>query len=233
MPEHTFMGKIIKNTDTGSVDFQPYEHAPLDPAQLAEGDADLPMTPEMQAAAMLQEARAQAEQKIREAYEEGFRRGIEAGKKEFLESVETSAHALRRAAVETESAKTALIQRFEQEVLEVSRVIVQRILHREARSDKTSILKVLRAVLDHLNDKRKLSVHVNPRDVEILRREQKDILDTLVGMEQMELVPDENVAQGGCLVETESAFVDAQLDTQLNRILDVLWEIPCEQPPTE
>jgi len=227
------MGKIIKNTDTGSVDFQPYEHAPLDPAQLAEGDADLPMTPEMQAAAMLQEARAQAEQKIREAYEEGFRRGIEAGKKEFLESVETSAHALRRAAVETESAKTALIQRFEQEVLEVSRVIVQRILHREARSDKTSILKVLRAVLDHLNDKRKLSVHVNPRDVEILRREQKDILDTLVGMEQMELVPDENVAQGGCLVETESAFVDAQLDTQLNRILDVLWEIPCEQPPTE
>ncbi|HOJ33833.1 MAG TPA: FliH/SctL family protein [Candidatus Hydrogenedentes bacterium] len=227
------MAKIIKNTDANFVDFQPYEHAPLDPAQMGEGEADVPMTPEMQAAAMLQEARAQAEQKVREAYEEGFRRGIEAGKKEYLESVQTSVQALRRAVLETESAKAALIQRFEQEILEVSRVIVQRILHREARSDKMAIVKVLRAVLDHLSDKRKLSIHVNPQDVEILRREQTDIFDALVGMEHFEVVPDNNVAQGGCLVETESAFVDAQLDTQLNRILDVLWEIPCEQPPKE
>ncbi len=223
------MAKIIKNTDpTG---YQPYEHAPLDPALLQDsGENNSEMTPEMHVAAILQEARAQAEQKIQEAYEEGFRRGEEAGRQEYWLQVEQSAQALKRAALEVEAAKQQLMEDFERELLEVGRKVVERVLLREALADERAILNVIRAALNHLSEKRKLVLRLNPADAAVLRRERKELLEQFAGIEQFEIIEDGNISQGGCTIETESAFIDARLEAQLNRILDAIWEIPSESP---
>jgi len=50
---------------------------------------------------------------------------------------------------------------------------------------------------------------------------------------QKELIPDESIAPGGCTVETPAMYVDAQLDAQIERILDQLSEIQCEPPESQ
>lgn len=223
------MARIIKKTEADPAECLPYEHTSFDHLMPTHTlGENCPLTPEMQMAAMLAEARAAAERKVQEAYDEGLRRGMESGRAQYLESVGQSAEGLRRALIEVTAVKQQVVERLETEFLELTRAITSRILHREAWADPQAVQRVLRAVLNHLAERERLTIRVNPRDREILERENAAALEVLAGLEGAAIIPDESVAQGGCVVETGSVLVDARLDAQLERILEELSEVPCE-----
>ncbi len=228
------MAKIIKATQHDVRDYHPFERATLEayvhPSPDDEQD-DFPLpSPEEQAEALLAEAQAEAETLLQEAYAEGLRQGQEAGRQEYLEQVRSSAESLKAAHAAIQDVRTEVVNLLDEQMTALTGTIVSRILRREAWADPMAVRRVLRSVLEHLSDRQRLIIRMNPRDLEVLNHEALGCLDDFTGIESKEIIPDEAIEPGGCTVEAGTMYVDAQLDTQLERILDELLDVTCTPP---
>jgi flagellar assembly protein FliH len=233
------MGKIIKKTQSERERMTSFERSSLEPygptaqeewddgSEMEEADA------EAQASAILEEARTEAAAKIQQAYEEGLRRGMEAGRQNYLEQVQQSMNAVDCAAKELERLQGEAARRLQEEMVALTEAIVGRILRREARFDREAFRHVLVDILDHLSERTHMKIRLHPEDLQVLESEAQLEPDALQKVEQKEFVADEDVAQGGCIVETESAYVDATLDAQLANILESISDLNVSSPETE
>ncbi len=165
---------------------------------------------------------AETEQRLQELYSEGLRRGIEAGRAEFREAVAESNQVLRQAAEAIREARERFLAATEPSVLHLVREITSRILLREATVDPELVVSTIRAALRTLTEREGLIVRVNPRDLQALREQGINPFEGVEGAGEIELVADETVGLGGCLVESASLQVDARLEQQLERIFEKL-----------
>ncbi len=199
-----------------------FERDALEDTSPAEEPEEEVITPEM----ILAEARAEAEQKVREAYAEGLRRGREAGEKAFAEAVAESAEALRVAAGAMRTARDRFIDTLEPEVVELAFAIAQSIVQRECLFDRDLVRRTARRALETLADRESMVVRVNPTDLEAMRNEKIRILDEFEDVQQITVVADSAVAPGGCVAESSLMEADARIQSQLEAVLQLLREPP-------
>jgi len=220
------MSRIIKSSDPSGRGWLPFQRDALEELIIASDDPDLDapraLSPQERAEMILQEAQDEAGRQIQLAYEEGMRRGEEAGRQAFDDSVGQCTDALKSAADALIQAREQFLSAIEPQVLELVRVIVKRILHREAATDGELIYRTVRAALQNLIERERIVLHVHPDDLESLNRHQIKLLDEFKGIEHLDIKPDETVARGGCAVETDLISVDARLDEQLERIFETM-----------
>ncbi|MBN2310057.1 MAG: hypothetical protein JXR94_13875 [Candidatus Hydrogenedentes bacterium] len=218
------MSKVIKSTEPDAGACAHFERDPLEelvPALLAAAYE----APEVAAGRLLAEAREQAEARIQEGYEQGYAQGLERGeaaaRAEFEEAVAGCAEALTRAGEAMGAARQAFLDALEPEVARLAGIIARRILHREAEADPEVVGSTVRAALENLVGRERLTVRLNPGDVNRIREQGVRLLDEFDGAE-VSVVGDESVDVGGCIVETESVKVDARLEAQLQQIVDAM-----------
>jgi flagellar biosynthesis/type III secretory pathway protein FliH len=75
-----------------------------------------------------------------------------------------------------------------------------------------------------VEDKKRVSIKVNPTDLNAVRGFEEEILSSMHGMKEWEIKEDNRITPGGCIIETDSGIVDAQLETQLAEIGATLME---------
>lgn len=225
------MARVLKLTDPETSAIAPYEHGVLE-TSLPHGPSVDPehevieesFSVEDERAAILTRARAEAEEKVKAAYEEGLQRGLEAGRAEFLASAGEATDALRSAAASMAEARQIFLDSTESDILRLSGAIAEKILQREARHDFEIVRTAVREALNHITDRERLIFRVNPDDLKALEKEGVSLLDGLTGLERAEIVADAAIGSGGCVVESEKLVVDAQLKTQLDRIVHKILE---------
>jgi flagellar assembly protein FliH len=180
---------------------------------------------------ILAEARQEAEEKVKEAYAEGLRRGMETGLARFQASVSESAEALRQAASAMEAARAAFLDSLEPQVVDLAVAMAERILQREAETDPELIGRVVREALEHLMDRERVRVRVNPEDLEAMRAYKVTLLDDFEGVNEIQVQEDASIAPGGCIIESELMQVDARLETQFAQIVDAVTRAPAPGEP--
>ena len=225
------MADLLKSTDAAAKDltrfaedgFDEFPEAPTNlPGEEVpeEEEVDLEALREQ----VLAEAREEAERKVREAYEKGFAKGREAGEAEFRASVAECAAALHGAAAAMVEARSAFLAGLEPQVVDLVGLVAERVLAREGRTDGDLINSTVRRALAGLTDRQKLHVRVNPADLEALRTHKVTLLQDFGGIEELEVVADDAVTPGGCLVDTETLHVDATIETLLAEVLQALTD---------
>ena len=234
------MSKIIKRNHEGEQHYPLYERAVLElyvPEPEPESDYDDEdaevFDPEEVAAARVEEivqaAREEAELKIQEAYAEGLKRGTEAGLQAFQESVAEAARVYQAAIEQMVGERDRFLQRLEENLPGLIRAIVGRVLRVEAAGDAQAIRRVLKDVMQHVTERERLIVHLNPGDLEVLHRDAEGFFNGFDGLFKTQAVADDAVESGGCIVEGEGTYIDGQLDMQVERILERLTE-PRDEP---
>jgi len=201
-----------------------YERDTLEDINI-EGPEEEVITPEM----ILAEARDQAEQRVQEAYSEGLRRGVEAGRQQFEEAVAQAASALEASAEAMRGAREQFLVSLEPQVVELALEIARRILQREARTDRDLVTTTVRNALRHLADREQMLIRVNPADLEGLRAQKVRLLEDFEDVREIMVQADEAISPGGCIVESRLMQVDARIEAQLDTILEVLHQAP-EEP---
>ena len=172
--------------------------------------------------AVLAEAREEAAQKIQEAYAEAFERGVEAGREHFAQSVAQASAALQSAAEAMQRAREEFLASLAPQVIELTALIVRRILGRESREDPELIHRTVRRTLEKIADRQRLVVQAHPADLEALRAQKIRLLEDFPGVDILEVQASDSVSPGGCIVESERMHVDARLETLLGNILRAL-----------
>lgn len=190
------------------------EPAPVPPAPVIDETAQVARE------ALEQAAREQREKERHAALEraqaEGYAAGVaqaearHAAQAAELGALLTSAHA----AIEAVTADA------EDVIVEIAYESVCKILG-DALCRREGVVAVVRTILQGLRERERLLIRVAPSDLALLESGRKEIFpkgDNAL----IELVGDERVNLGGCLVETAGGTLDGRLETQMQRLRETL-----------
>ncbi|MCF6284146.1 MAG: hypothetical protein L3K26_03015 [Candidatus Hydrogenedentes bacterium] len=185
---------------------------------------DMPLDPEAIRAEIMESARIEAEQKVQEAYQEGLARGTEAGQKSFEESLAQCTEALTAAGDALQETHAAFLESLEPQVLSLVKHIVAKVIDVERIANPEILQHTVQRALELLTEEQKVTLSLNPQDLEAMRAHEVSLLETFPRLESLALQADESVEPGGCVANTETTSVDARLETILAQVLDSLTE---------
>ncbi len=161
---------------------------------------------------LINEAKAKAEAIIagaQKAFDEerkkGFAKGEEEGKaklaEHMMESISKSIHNL---------------EAFEEQVIDIVMKALTRILGE--MDDKEKITRVVKQSLALVRNQKRVALKVNPSDARILEAEVDEVLKSFPGIGYIDVIADNRIPVGSCMLETDIGVVDARLDVQVEAI---------------
>ncbi|KUK13722.1 MAG: Flagellar assembly protein FliH/Type III secretion system HrpE [bacterium 42_11] len=182
---------------------------------------------------ILEEARREAERLKEEAsksgykegYEKGFSEGYSAGLKEGKAQYEEQINLLKGVLEEIKKAKEKLIEEIEPEIVEIIKIVLRKIILKEAEIDRDLVLRVIKAAIKRLEERGRIVVRVNPDDLPKVVERREEFFKDIEGLKELEIVEDPRVDRGGCIVEGDLGVVDARIRAQIEefeRFLDRL-----------
>lgn len=149
------------------------------------------------------------------AWEEAYAKGLEAAQAQ----IDKRLNELKQQATQFTALINALAQplaqldaEMEQQMLQLVFAISRHVLRRELRMDPAQVIAIVRDAVGLLPlAQRNIRVHLHPADAALLREK----LAEPQAERAWTLVEDPVMARGGCRVATDTAQIDARLDTQL------------------
>ena len=188
-----------------------FEFLPLAPVGPAPGADDT-------AAAVVASARAEADAIRAAAQAEGFA----AGREEALAALRPAAAAFGEAAVQAHAHADAAAAELETEAVDLAFSIAEKILAASVAAAPSSVLEAVRGALRGIVERERVTLLVNPDDLELVRESEQDLRATLGGIEHCDVQAERRVGRGGVIVRYAEGQVDARLETKLERAREVV-----------
>lgn len=99
-------------------------------------------------------------------------------------------------------------------IVPVALKAAQKIVGRELETSKTVIADIVKNALKSVSQHKKITVWANKDDLVILEKEREDLKKLFEKLESFTLRPRDDIASGGCVIETEGGIINAKLDNQ-------------------
>ncbi|MEM1348785.1 MAG: type III secretion system stator protein SctL [Myxococcota bacterium] len=193
----------------------------------ADAVADLVVTPLVERRAVV--VRRRVIEELEDA--DAVRRAAEHDAQEILERAEREAEEVRERAraagfeqgiSEIASALASaraeydrLVSAAEGDMVELAVGIAERIVGAHIERHEDAMAEIVASHLDRVQGRRRVTVRVHPDDVAALERARAALQARIEGA-ALVFEPEDSIARGGCVVETESGRADARLEVQLD-----------------
>ncbi len=171
---------------------------------------------------VLSAVRAEAEQIRAQAWAAGETDGRAAGLAAARDEARPSIAAIAAAAQEIEQLKAQVIAELEQDAVEMALRLAEHILAGVLEMEPERVVDVGRNALRHLSDRRRVTLVVNPGDLELVSDCVDQFQSELGGIEHLAVQSDRRIARGGVIARTDSGDIDAGVDTQLARAREIV-----------
>ena len=209
-------------------------------AQIKAQAEDLKKQAEKQAQEILDKAQAEAEKIVadtkkeakellnkvqKEGYDVGYKDGKEKGIKDGREKIEDELAKIvkqtnEKARKTLQDAKEQTADYFieaEDDIAKVVMMAVEKILPQHFLDAPQVILPVVREAINHVRDQKEIIIHVEPYSYDLVLMARPEFKSMLTdGTATIEVVSDEALKPGDCVIETPNGGVDARLSTQLD-----------------
>ncbi len=171
---------------------------------------------------VLAEAHRQADQMRQDAVRKGYEEGLQIGREEGLCLYRQAIDSLRDEVQKLVDAILAERQRLweemEPQVIELVLEIARKVLREEIQARREATLSIIKHALRRVADTEHVRIRVHPDDLQIAREHREDFLAVCDGVRQIEIVDDQRVGGGGCIIETPGGTIDASLRTQMQSV---------------
>ncbi len=169
------------------------------------------------AAARLQAAEIR-EQARSEGLAAGRREGIEQGRGEVANAAAALMEAFRGVGEVRDQTAAAV----ERDAVELALLLAGKVIVATLQIRPELVVEVVQGALRRVAGQRRISLIVNPADLETVRAALGDLQSQSAAVEQWDLQPDARVPAGGALVRTAEGEVDVTVETQLERAREVV-----------
>lgn len=159
----------------------------------------------------------------KEAYDEGFamgqQAGLQAGQQEITRRVGQLENMLQMLAEPLQQMDDDVVF----QVSELAVAIAKQIIRRELHIDPGQIVAVIREAVNALPvTARKVTLYIHPDDVVMVRETfalgDKSDHDEI----KWRIIEDPMLTRGGCRIHSENSSIDATVETHLNRIINTI-----------
>jgi flagellar assembly protein FliH len=173
-------------------------------------------------ARLLAEASAEAREIREAARSQGHAEGLAAGLRDARAQVDSAAVSLGEAARQIEARRGTTVEAVERDAIELAISLAEKILAGALQARPELVVEVVQGALRRVSDRRRITVLVNPGDLETVRASIGEIHSQANGIELCDIQADQRVGVGGAIVRTVEGEVDAGLATQLERAREVV-----------
>ncbi len=168
----------------------------------------------MEASEILEKARQDAEA-YRAATEAECIELKEAAKKEgYQEGLEQ----LNANIIGLDQEKKRLRHEMNKLILPLALKAAKKIVSKELETKPETIVDIVLQALSPALQSHHITIWINKSDKEILEKEKTRIREKLEQVESLSIKERDDVAQGGCIIETESGIINASIDNQWRAI---------------
>ena len=151
----------------------------------------------------------------KEAYDKGFSGGVIEGIDREKRRLSLAAESVAKLIRELKIMKEELLKSSEKEIIDLAFSIAGKVIHKEVSIGKEVVLSVLKDAMRNMRERDGVSIRLNPEDHRYITEAKPDFLDSFG---DVSIEKDEEIGQGGAVIETHSKLVDARLDQQLDKI---------------
>lgn len=191
-----------------------------------------------EAETLLENARQEVQRLVNEAdgqgHAEGFERGLAEGREtgsekarseslaSFQDRYATLLENWSEALLRWEHDRQTMLLQAKEDVLTFAFTLAEKIVHRVVGQDASVVTDQVREALELLSRPTAVRIHVHAEDVETIDEILPQLKEKLSTCRHVELVGDENISRGGCIVRTDGGRIDATIETQLQRMVETL-----------
>lgn len=169
---------------------------------------------------------SEVEQEVQKAYDKGFDDGQKITISTFKAELETHQEWVRnfdKIVKELQKHYISEIKKLEDSLTHLSIMVAEHILDKEVSSSSEIVIEQTRKAIQTLDDDIIFKIHLNPEDIQILKEVKSELLADSSVLEGVDIIADQSVGRGGCILETSVGNIDARLKTQLELTGDLLY----------
>jgi flagellar biosynthesis/type III secretory pathway protein FliH len=171
---------------------------------------------------ILQEARDEAAEIRQAASEEGYLEGKEKAQKAMDALIRAQAEDAKRVFSQIEKYKQDLYQNVMDNALALSFNIAEKIVNIHLEKDDTLYVEIAKEAIQALNVSSKFTLRVSRREYDRFFKKGAQWLSDDIGCAPFEVICDPNMAEGGCIVESDEGVVDAGVSVQSGKLKRIL-----------
>jgi len=167
---------------------------------------------------------------------DGYTAGVEQAKQEFDKKVQalareqagdqlkTTLPALQQAIENLKNERECWLAEWETAAVRVSVMIAEKVLRDQIEKHPQISQTILSDVLQLAAGTPKMKLKLHPRDLKQMGELAEEFVTSLTGCAEVELIADDEISAGGCVIETHHGVIDARLETQLERIMNEILQ---------
>jgi flagellar assembly protein FliH len=167
-----------------------------------------------------QRAAADRQAELEEAYQRGFDDGYQAAAARELERVNTALGALTTALNAVRAGERMWLENARENICALTVAVARHVIGRELKGDVHAVAELVRQALAHFPVDEPLRVRVHPQDLSVLTLASTEAGGNIpiAPGRDVQWIADNDLVQGGCVVEGRHRVVDGRVDHVLERI---------------
>ena len=123
---------------------------------------------------------------------------------------------------EVQLLKEEIVRDSEKWIIDLIFAVTEKIIHKEATTSRDIVVAVLKDAVVGVRNQENIKVRLSPLDCQYMREVNPQFFNELRGAETMSIEEDDEIMQGGVVIETRFGGIDARLDHQLNNLREEL-----------
>jgi flagellar assembly protein FliH len=197
------------------------------------------------AGAGLEKAMRDTETKLAQAREEGRQAGLKEAAARIAAAEERAAandrllgqakidleqqfipvlQAMVAAAESIEELQAKTVASAEVELVKLAVAVAERVLRRQIELDPTWMHQVVQEALRQIPDRRQVVLRLNPQDAGLAREHQRTLTANIPNLMRLEIVDDNSLDRGACVLESTGTTLDASLISSAQRVGEELLQ---------
>lgn len=170
-----------------------------------------------------EEGRAQGYEKgLADGRETGRAEGRTAALAEMTGVLESVARSWQEALEELIDRRERLASDARRDVVALAAQIARRVVKRSIELDSSLVVDQVRAALELVLRRTRLVLAVHPADRAVVEEALPELTKRFDESAHVELIADESLSRGSCAVRTEHGQIDAEIDSQLDRMVEAM-----------
>lgn len=186
-----------------------------------------------QARQSIEDAQTEAETIRQKAYEEGYQQGLEEGKIASQARIEASMSNLELAVTLLDRAKVNVLGNLEREIIALVQAAVDGLFVVDEALPGRLIGGVVRRAIEQVIVSGRVTVRCSRADFDAIGELQPELLEKFSALEIVDVVADEDLAPGDCMVDGGDTVIDATLATRRKAIFEQLEQSLRNGPPLD
>ena len=179
---------------------------------------------------MLSAVRAEAEHIRAQAWAAGEAEGRAAGLAAARTEAASAVAALGASVGAISELRAQILAEVEEDAVEMAMQLAEQILAGVISVEPERVIDVGRNALRHLSDRRRVTLVVNPDDLELVSDCVEQLQSELGGIEHLGVQSDRRIGRGGAIARTDSGEIDSGLDAQLGRAREIVAAALARKP---